>query len=562
MLTNLHVKNLALIEEADINFENGLNIITGETGAGKSIVLGSVNIALGGKASSDIIRKGCDYALTELIFHVEDEDKLNALREFDIEDLEDKDVIISRKIMPNRSQIKVNGVTTTASQVRRIASLLIDIHGQHDNQLLLKESTHLDIIDLFGEDKIMPVKRKLKSEYLKYLEIKRQLQEMDIDEEEKRRRISFLEYEINEITGAELTDGEDDELEARFRRMNNSQKILSDISSASCMLSQGEENAQNFVGIAERCVANAAVYDETLSDVTDTLSSVADLISEAVRVISDYADKCEYDEADYKYVTDRLDLINSFKLKYAKTIPGILDYCSTKQVELDEILRFDEKTNALKNKLDESCKILEKLCCELSDLRKEAAKDFCASVSNSLSELNFLNTEFDALFEKTDRYSANGFDEMHFMISTNVGEDLKPLAKVASGGELSRIMLAIKTCIAGKDKTDTLIFDEIDAGISGKTAQKVAEKLSQISRNCQIICITHLIQIAAMADSHFVIEKNVVDDSTVTTISDINNQDIIKELARLLGGSTITDTSLQNAKEMKNLAQEYKDNLQ
>ena len=547
MLTNLHVKNLALIEEADINFENGLNIITGETGAGKSIVLGSVNIALGGKASSDIIRKGCDYALTELIFHVEDEDKLNALREFDIEDLEDKDVIISRKIMPNRSQIKVNGVTTTASQVRRIASLLIDIHGQHDNQLLLKESTHLDIIDLFGEDKIMPVKRKLKSEYLKYLEIKRQLQEMDIDEEEKRRRISFLEYEINEITGAELTDGEDDELEARFRR---------------CMLSQGEENAQNFVGIAERCVANAAVYDETLSDVTDTLSSVADLISEAVRVISDYADKCEYDEADYKYVTDRLDLINSFKLKYAKTIPGILDYCSTKQVELDEILRFDEKTNALKNKLDESCKILEKLCCELSDLRKEAAKDFCASVSNSLSELNFLNTEFDALFEKTDRYSANGFDEMHFMISTNVGEDLKPLAKVASGGELSRIMLAIKTCIAGKDKTDTLIFDEIDAGISGKTAQKVAEKLSQISRNCQVICITHLIQIAAMADSHFVIEKNVVDDSTVTTISDINNQDIIKELARLLGGSTITDTSLQNAKEMKNLAQEYKDNLQ
>ena len=298
MLQNLHVKNLALIEEADINFFDGLNIMTGETGAGKSIILGSVNIALGGKVTADIIRKGAEYALTELAFHIDDKKKIAALKDMDIEDAQDGDVIISRKIMPGRSQIKVNGMICTVSQVKSIASLLIDIHGQHDSQLLLKESSHLDMIDLYGGSTVSDVRKRYDVVYKQYREALSQLEQMDTDEESRQREISFIEFELHEIASADLKRGEDEELESRFRKMSNSQRIISDLSTAVQLLSEGSDNVMDMMGIAVKSVIEASSFDESLKSVADSCSCAEDMISDVCRQISDYVNDSSYDEEE------------------------------------------------------------------------------------------------------------------------------------------------------------------------------------------------------------------------------------------------------------------------
>ncbi len=554
MLTNLHVKNFALIEEADIDFTRGLNILSGETGAGKSIILGSVNIALGGKVSGDVIRRNCEYALAELTFHIEDEDKLNELRALELEDLDDGDVIISRKITPTRSQIKVNGMTCTASQVRHIAELLIDIHGQHDNTLLLKDRAHLNMVDAYGGADIQLCKENYKLLYGEYHELLSKIEKLDVDESARMREIALVEHEVNEIISAKLNMGEDDELEALFRKMNNSQKMLSDIITASRLLSEGEENAVDCINSALRAIISASAYDDTLSDVADSLSTASDIISDAARSMSDYAESLEYDESEYEDVSRRLDMINSFKLKYGKTIADINEYGIRQQEKLEELYNLTDILEELNTQAQSKRIQLEEAADKLTSLRKSAAGKLCEAVSKGLCELNFLSSMFEASFEELDECGANGKDAMCFMISTNVGEELKPLSKVASGGELSRIMLAVKTVIANKDETETMIFDEIDAGISGKTAQLVGQKLRTLAGDRQIICITHLPQIAAMADTHFLIEKNVVEDSTVTEIAKLNEEQSVMELARLLGGSTVTDAVIANAKELKAMA--------
>lgn len=554
MLTNLHVKNLALIEEADINFDEGLNILSGETGAGKSILLGSISMALGGKTSADIIRKGAEYALTELVFHIDDEEKLEALKALDVEDLESGDVIISRKITPVRSQIKVNGMTCTASVAKQIASLLLDIHGQHDSQQLLKERSHLDMVDEYGGSELKNVKARYKECYREYHDIKAELEESSMDEEARQREISFIEYEVNEITAANLVSGEDEELETEFKKMSNAQRIIGEISVAEQLLVNGDENAQNFVQAAIKAVINASAYDESLSEISDNLSVAEDILSEASRSINSYASDCIYNDEDFNRVSERLNLINSFKMKYGRTIEDILEYCDKRQEKLEELMDYDAMVLKLKNQLADCEKKLESLADELSVVRKQAAGRLCAGVRDGLSALNFMNNEFSADFSKNEEFGTNGRDSMCFIISTNVGEGLKPLSKVASGGELSRIMLAVKTVMADRDDTQTLIFDEIDAGISGKTAQMVAEKLKELSKCRQIICITHLPQIAAYADVHFLIEKQAVDVSTVTTINKLTEEEAVMELARLLGGSTITDAVVSNARELKLMA--------
>lgn len=554
MLTNLHVKNMALIEEADINFDEGLNIMTGETGAGKSIILGSVNIALGGKFSAEIIRNGADYALAELVFHIDDKSKLEQLKAFEIEDIEDGDIIISRRLMRGRSQIKVNGMNCTASQVRSIAALLIDIHGQHDSQLLLKESSHLDMIDLYGAENVRTAADNYKALYKEYRDELFLLEQLDVNDEDRQREISFIEFELHEITAAALTEGEDEELETRFRRMTNSQRIMENLSLSCQLMSDGTDNVQDMLGAAVKSVIDASGYDEQLAPVADMLSAAEDMVSQACRSISDYVSQNAFDESEYAEVESRLDLINSFKLKYGKTIPDILSYAQQRQEKLDALYHYDERLAELKDNVKKKEKELEKLASILTESRKKAAEAFCRKVSEGLKQLNFLNNEFTADFENTGNFTSNGTDSVRFMISTNVGEPVKPLSKVASGGELSRIMLAIKTVMAGKDDTQTLIFDEIDAGISGRTAQLVGEKLKKLSGEHQIICITHLPQIAAMADTHFVIEKSAKKDVTTTEIRKLNEEECISELARLLGGSTITDAVISNAREMKEMA--------
>lgn len=554
MLTNLHVKNLALIEEADINFDGGLNILSGETGAGKSILLGSIGMALGGKTSADVIRKGAEYALTELVFHIDDDEKLEALKALDVEELDTGDVIISRKITPVRSQIKINGMTCTASVVKQIASLLLDIHGQHDSRQLLKERSHLDMVDEYGGSELKNVKALYKECYREYQEIKAELEESSMDEEARQREISFIEYEVNEITAANLSPGEDEELETEFKKMSNAQRIIGEISAAEQLLVSGDENAQNFVQAAIKAVINASAYDESLSEIADNLSVAEDMLSEASRSINAYASDCVYNDEDFNRVSERLDLINSFKMKYGRTIEDILEYCDKRQEKLEELMDYDAMVLKLKNQLEDCRQRLEKLADDLSAARIRAADALCAGVRDGLSALNFMNNEFLADFSKNEEFGANGRDSMCFIISTNVGEAMKPLSKVASGGELSRIMLAVKTVMADRDDTQTLIFDEIDAGISGKTAQMVAEKLKELSKCRQIICITHLPQIAAYADVHFLIEKQAVDVSTVTTISKLTEEEAVMELARLLGGSTITDAVISNARELKLMA--------
>lgn len=553
MLTNLHVRNLALIEETEINFQEGLNILTGETGAGKSIILGSINLALGSKVSADIIRKGADYALTELSFHLEERDRIEALQDLGIEELEDGEVIISRKITPTRSQFKVNGQSFTAAQVRQIASYLIDIHGQHDNQQLLNENRHLDIVDAYGASVIHPVKERLKEAFQAYSDTKSKLQSMDTDEEGRNREISFIEFEVNEITNAQLLPNEDAELESSYKKMVNSQKIMEEMAQVDQAIVSGEENAGAMVSNAIRFIHMAASYDDNLKAVADALDQIESMLGDVSIQITDYMEDSTFDEEDFSGVQERLDVINSLKMKYGKTIEDIQAYCEDRQNKLDQLNHYEEEITRLEKLLSEQEAVVDKICNELTLVRKKAANGLTKSIIAALKELNFLDVRFDTEFAKTS-YSSNGNDSIRFIISTNPGEDLKPLSKIASGGELSRIMLAIKTVIANQDHIGTLIFDEIDAGISGRTAQLVANKLSQLSRSHQIICITHLPQIASMADLHFMIEKNVTGNKTTTRIFELNEDESVSELARLLGGSSITEAAMNNAIEMKRVA--------
>ena len=563
MLANLHVKNLALIEEADINFKDGLNILTGETGAGKSIILGSVNLALGGKAVSDLIRSGADYALTELSFDIESEAVKEKLTAFGVEELEEGQLIISRKITPTRSQIKVNGQTYTLGQVREMASWLIDIHGQHDNQLLLNESHHIDILDAYAKESLAEVKAALKEVYAAYVKQKQELQALDTDEESRNREISFIEFEVSEIESAQLSEGEDTQLEADYQKMLHAQKIMEEMAVVEQNLVSGQDNVSDKLGQAVRALNSAAVYDDRLSGLCATLADVERLLSDAARMTADYVEAAAFDAETFQQVQQRLDFINSLKMQYGQTTAEILAYAESRKGRLEQLQSHDELIAKLKRELAEKEKRLSGLSAQLSDLRKAAAQKLCAQIRAALQDLNFADVRFEEVFEQTGHFSANGTDNMYFVIAANPGEALKALSKVASGGELSRIMLAIRTVTANQDDIGTLIFDEIDAGISGRTAQRVAEKLCTLSQKRQVICITHLPQIAAMADVHFMIEKKVIekavqDNKTVTSIYRLLDTQCVEELARLLGGSTITEAVRANAQELCHQAAAYK----
>lgn len=554
MLINLHVKNLALIEEADINFENGLNILTGETGAGKSILIGSINVALGGKVNGDFIRKGAEYALCELTFKVCSPEKIHQLKQLDVVELEEGIVIISRKILPNRTILKVNGETKTLGEVREIAALLIDIHGQHEHQSLLYKKNYLAMIDRYAGQKELEVKESLKQEYDKYRMTKEQLSEYDMDAEQLNREIDCLEYELKEIEEASLKEGEDLELEALFKKYNNSRKIAENIQNAHEILSIQDESISTLISKVYKDISYASEYDHALNGILDQVRDVEDLMNGLTSDISDYLSEMEYDEEQYAYVEERLSFINRLKQKYGNSIEKIKQYYQQQDEKLSRLRNYEENKEKLTILLKNAQNDVLKKCEELSKIRKDAAAYLSASMEKAMQELNFPDVRFQIQVERTESFSAEGFDELEFMISTNPGEDLKPLAKVASGGELSRIMLAIKTVLADKDDIETLIFDEIDTGISGRTAQMVSVKLNEISRTHQVLCITHLPQIAAMADEHFVIEKHVNNGSTVTTIHPLNTKESINELARLLGGVSITENVMNNAREMKDLA--------
>ena len=554
MLLNVSVKNLALIKESDIYFKDGINILSGETGAGKSIIIGSINIALGGKVNKEMVRSGEDHAMVELVFKVDRESTRKKLEDAGV-NLEDGEVIVTRKIVNGRSITKVNGETFPVSALRDITALLIDIHGQHDHQSLLKVDKHIGILDEFAAADISDVKNDVLKAYNAYVDAKNELEMFDMDEEQRIRECEFYNFEINEITDADLTIGEDNDIEESFKKVANMKKILESVSVVhNVMNGDTGENVLDMLGRAVSEMASVSDYDDSLKDIYNQLVSIEDLCSSVSRDVSEYADSSEFDEERAKELEERLDLINHLKLKYGNTIEKILEYRDEKQQKLELLENYDIKKKQAQQKLDETEKILDKKCEKLSNLRKKYAVKFEKRVAETLEDLNFLQVKFKVDFKKAGTYSANGNDKAEFMISTNPGEPLMPLAKIASGGELSRIMLGIKTIMAGQDDIDTLIFDEIDTGISGRTAQKVAEQMKLLSKKHQIICITHLPQIAAMADNHLKIEKTSEGNETSTKIYPLDEEKSVEELARMLGGAEITETVMQNAREMKKLA--------
>lgn len=561
MLLNLHVKNLALIEEVDVDFEKGLIVLTGETGAGKSLILGSVNIALGNKASKDMIRKGTDYSLVELTFSVS-ENCAKQLKKYDIYMEEDNIVTVTRKISEGRSISKINGETVNIKTLKNVMSLLIDIHGQHDHQSLLYTKNHLDILDKFAKDSILELKEQIKEEYSKYTKLIKKLEEFNIDEGQKAREIEFAEYEVNEIESANLKPEEDVQVEEEFKKLSNSKEIVSALSEIYNAL--GYETAGGLGDIINKAVMDINSIkgmDEKISQFQTELYDIDNLCRELTSQIYDYNSGMDFNPEYVREVEERLDVINHLKLKYGNSIEEILRYKEEKEEYLEKLNNMTDEMESVKNQISELEGTLNNLCTKLSEQRKKAAKKLEVLVKQALVDLNFIAVEFEIQITRKESIGENGFDNVEFMISTNPGESVKPLAKVASGGELSRIMLAIKSILATEDDIDTLIFDEIDTGISGQTAMKVAEKMAKISRNHQVICISHLSQIAAMADSHYLIKKTADENSTTTSIKKLTRQQSIEELVRINGGSGITEAGLIHATEMKDMADRTKSNL-
>lgn len=557
MLLNLHIKNMALIDEIDIDFSDHLNILTGETGAGKSIVIDSIMLALGGKTPKDFVRQDAEYGLVELIFSVEDSSTIEKLKQLEISDLDSGELILSRKIMGARSISKVNGETMTLTKVREIAALLLDLHAQHEHQSLLVPGNHMKLLDRYGQETILPLKEKVADIYKNYKEILTELNENSINEEEKARQLDLMEFEKNEIESAALKIGEDEEIEEQFKLAANGKNITDSLSKAYQLT---EEASSESIDRALREVLSVSEYDKELTSMSDTLATISDLLSDFSRSARDYLDEHTFSEEEFRQLEDRLNTINHLKTKYGRTIEMILVYKDELEDKYEKLLNQEQYIENLKKQLKKVEDDLLQACFTLSEERKKIAKELTISIKDALVDLNFLDVRFDMIFEKTENYTSSGFDSAYFIISTNVGEEMKPLWQVASGGELSRIMLAMKSRLADADKIETLIFDEIDVGISGRTAQMVAEKIHGIGRNHQVICITHLPQIAAMANHHYLIEKCVDGNKTVTSIEKLNKDQEIKELARLIGGVEITDTVLKSAKEMKELATKAKIN--
>lgn len=558
MLQSLHVKNLALIDEAEVTFGGGLNILTGETGAGKSIIIGSINLALGAKADREMIRSGAEYGLVELIFSLENPAQIRAVQELELP-IEEGQVILQRKIMENRSQCRVCGETVTARQLRQLADILIDIHGQHEHQSLLKPARQLEILDAYAGAALAQKKDRLREVYGQYREKKRELSESEVDEETRKRECSLAEFECREIADAALLPGEDEEAERAYRRMSNARKIREAAADAHALCGYEDSGAGSAIARAIREIRTVSAYDETLQDYERQLLDIDALLNDYNRGMAEYLSGLEFDAEQFERTQDRLNLINHLKSKYGNTVEEIQEYQARSQEIIDKYQDYD----TYRAVLSEKTAVLEKealgLAGEISELRARNAQELAAQMRQALSDLNFEQAVFEIRVDgSAEKLGENGFDEVSFLISTNPGEPVRELAQVASGGELSRIMLALKTVLADKDEIETLIFDEIDAGISGRTAWKVSEKMGILGRGHQLICITHLPQIAAMADTHYMIQKQVVDNRSVTTIRALEKKESVEELARMLGGETITESALKNAGEMKELAEKNK----
>lgn len=561
MLVSLHVKNLALIDEAEVEFKSGLTILTGETGAGKSIIIGSINLALGAKADKDYIRTGADYALVELCFSL-NESQTKIIQEMELPTEEDNTLLLQRKIMPGRSVCKVNGESISTAQLRELSGCLLDMYGQHEHQSLLKPARHKELLDSYAGAGLEEAKKELLTLYGEYKKLEKELSENSLDETERRREADLLSFEVNEMEAASLVPGEDEILEKSFRRMLNARRMKETVYLVNALTGYEEEGcAGAAIGRAVRELKGIESLDEEAASLTGQLTEIDNLLNDFNRSMAAYREGLEFDEEEFIQTENRLNILNHLKGKYGGTLSQVMDALEEKQKRLSTLSHYEEYLSKLQAQEREKKELLLSQCRKVSDIRKGAATGLAKKLKDAMLDLNFIDVDFSVeVLENEEKISSDGYDEVVFMISTNPGEKKRPLWQVASGGELSRIMLAFKTVLADEDGTGTLVFDEIDTGISGRTAWKVAEKLGQLSGSHQILCITHLPQIAAMADSHYLIEKKRKQNRTVTEITELTEQESLCELARLSGSGNVTDTVLSNAKEMRELAKKQKNN--
>ncbi|MCX7696035.1 MAG: DNA repair protein RecN [Caloramator sp.] len=562
MLLKLRIKNFALIDELELDFSEGFNVLTGETGAGKSILIDSVSFLVGEKFNKEIIRTGCDFAYVEGIFEIRN-DKINyLLKENGIDN--DDYLILAREINQNNKSItRVNGRTASLSFIREISRYLIDIHGQHEHQSLLDETKHIDILDSFCGEDFKNIKTGYRELFEKLRFIEKEIDRLTQDEQLRLRKIDLLKFQVQEISDAMLKEGEEEELIQRRDILKNAEKIFSCLNLAYQKIYSSEdyESAFDSIGSAMVSLEQVSQFDERLNTIKTTLEEVYYKLEDAVDSIREYKDKIEYNDEELNEIENRLDLINKLKRKYGKDIKEILNYYKNISVELEQLEKSDETLEELKKQHNNILNELQIYANKITNIRKEVAQKLKGKIEAELKYLGMEKAVFAVDVISKDKFDNNGIDEVKFLISSNIGEPLKPLHKVASGGEISRIMLAIKSVVADIDSIPILIFDEIDTGISGRTAQSVAEKMVLISKKHQILCVTHLPQIASMGDKHFKIQKIVNKNKTITLVNELKNQDRIDEIARMLGGAIVTELTKTNAKEILDLAEQLKNQI-
>jgi len=559
MLEHLYIKNVAIIDEVEINFKSGLNILSGETGAGKSIIISCVNFVMGEKANKDFIRKGTNSAVVEMLVSINESSVIDEIVQRGVAVDEDNSILISRSVNSNlKTACRINGRVVTIAILKEIVSLLIDVHGQHQHQSLLNPAKHIILLDRFCGEKINEYKDMLFSSYKKYKEVKKNIFDITDNSKDIESKIDILKYQINEIKDADLKEGEEEKLFEQRNILNNGEKLKNYASAAVELLCSSEGAAIDKISSAASNVFNISKLDKSQAETYEKLETILVDLEEIASNIRNYNDNIEYNNEAVNEIELRIDLIYKLKKKYGSTVEDIIKFYNDAENKLDIIVNSEKKINELNTIKKEIEKEIVDICNKITKLRKEQACNIQLKVENILNELGMKNAKFKIDISSKNVFDANGIDKVEFFISANKGQELKPLSKIASGGEISRVMLAIKVVLSNADSIETFIFDEIDTGVSGRTAQQVAQKLSFLAKNRQIICITHLPQIAAMADAHFLIEKKYLKEQTVSNVLELDCNGQINEIARLIGGAEITDFTIKAAQEMKEMADKLK----
>ena len=559
MLKELSIRQFAIIESVRLSFDEGFHVLTGETGAGKSILIDALTMVMGGRASADYVRHGAKKAEIEALFEISgDHPVFGILEEMGLE-TEEELLVIRREITASgKSSCRINGNLVTLTMLRKVGRTLLDIHGQHEYQSLLRTDEHLEWLDAFGDQHLKDLRRQYEALYGEYKTLEKELERLTADERETARRMDLLSYQLQEITAASLVEGEDQELEQERNRLVNAEKLVKAAGDAFEELyaeGRGGDSLRNALYHLEEIIR----FDESVAPIFESVQSAVYQVEEAIRLLGRYRDELEFEPDRLNRVEERLDLIHRLKRKYGDTIESILAYAESVSGELEELRNRDENREKVKQRLDMVGEKLKNLADLLTSARKKAAKRLEQRMEAELADLNMANTAFRVAFEPAERgFTPAGCDRVEFQIAPNPGEPLRPLAKIASGGELSRLMLALKTIFIDVDPIDTVVFDEIDTGVSGRAAQSIAEKMAGLARKNQVLCVTHLPQVACMADHHYLITKEVSDQQTRTRVERLDEDGRATELARMLGGVEVTATTRRHAEEMLRLAERIK----